>query len=124
MVEEPLPMVFPSDEEKKEATMLLARAFASAGGAMPPENVYFGSQLHEGAAARKHGDDDIAKRGGAILDQTLLAEVHLVVSGFSLKEGRVRGGGGDGAKEWHLQEAARVASPDTKTGITARLVVI
>lgn len=123
--EEAWPLVFPSDEEKNEAARLLARAFSSAGGAMPPENVYFGSQVDDEVGGRKGGDDGVVERGragGGGDDQTVLAEVHLAVSGFSLKEGRGGGRGGDGAKEWHLQEAARVAPRYTKTGITARCV--
>ena len=119
------PIIFPSDEEKNEAARLLARAFMSAGGAMPPEDVYFGSQVVGVADVRKRGDRGAVERGraGDERDQAILAEVHLAVSGFSLKEGRRGGGSGDAAKEWHLQEAARVAPPDTKTGIIARCVL-
>lgn len=117
-------MIFPSDEEKNEAARLLAQAFASAGGAVPPENVYFGSQVDDVVDGQRCGDDGLAERGTERedRDRTFLAEVHLLMSGFSLKEGRRGADGGDGAKEWHLREAVRVAPPNTKTGITARCV--
>eukprot|EP00903_Cladosiphon_okamuranus_P013005 g12134.t2 len=125
VAKEAVPLVFPSDEEKNEAARLLARAFSSAGGAMPPENVYFGNQVDDAVGVGKPGDDDAAglARTGEGRDQMALAEVHLVVSGFSLKAGRGGGGSGDGAKEWHLQEAARVAPPDSKAGITSRYIL-
>lgn len=119
-------LVFPSDEDKNEAARLLARAFFSAGGATPPENVYFGSQAtgDDEADGRTCGDDGAVERAraGERCDEKVLAEVHLAVSGFALKEGRRRGGSGGAAKEWHLHEAARIAPPYTKTGITARFV--
>lgn len=121
-VEEALPLVFPSDKEKGEAARLLARAFSLAGGAMPPETVYFGSQVDDANIKC----DDVVERGraGRGRERMVLAEVHLVVSGFSLKDGWGGGGGCDGAKEWHLREAARVGPPDTKTGIIARCVLV
>lgn len=141
-----LPLTFPSDEDKNEATRLLARAFSSAGGEIPPESVYFGvpSDGDDGAlqVVGDSGDGDVGTAGkGRGRQDRVLAEVHLAVSGFCLKRGRGGGSGGGAvgtggrsgagerqldhgssrsAKEWHLREAARISSPDTKAGITAR----
>lgn len=119
-----MPLVFPSDEEKNEAARLLARAFSSAGGAKPRENGFFGNHVDDAVGVRKCGDDDVVgpARTEEDRDQMALAEVHLVMSGFSLKEGRGGGSSGDGATEWHLQEATRVAPPDTKAGIISRCI--
>lgn len=118
-------LIFPIDEDKDEAARLLVRAFAAAGGSVPRKSVYFGG------AAGDHDDDDVCVADDGVVRsevQKVLAEVHLAVSGFSLKQRgggaalRRSGGRGDeGAKEWHLREAAR-ASPNTKTGIIARCV--
>lgn len=139
------PLSFPTEKDKNEAARLLARAFSSAGGAMPPENVYFGEQAEGGPdrsddgieRARSSAETKIEMSGRG---QTILGDVHLVVSGFNLREARTsraRGHafsdgrceerqtqerGGDGAKEWHLREAASVSPPNTKTGILARCV--
>lgn len=139
------PLTFPTEKDKNEAARLLARAFSSAGGAMPPENVYFGEQAEGGpdnddgierARSSAETKNEMSSHG-----QTVLGDVHLVVSGFSLREARKSGArghassdgrgegtqtqerGGDGAKEWHLREAASVSGPNTKTGILARCVV-
>lgn len=143
--EEAFTLTFPTDEDKNEAARLLARAFSSAGGEIPPESVYFGEPSDDGDGGipvGESGDIGAADRGGRSRHQDrVLADVHLVVSGFSLKRGRggggsggavdtdggrsgagerQRDGGSDGANEWHLREAARISPPDTKTGITAR----
>lgn len=113
----------PSSDDKSETAQLLARAFAAAGGAMPLETVYFGRGGEEGDC----NDAGVAERGciGGSDVQGILAEVHLAVSGFSIKgqgDGvakRVAGKDNDGAKEWHLREAARGVS-NSKAGIIAR----
>ncbi len=133
VTKEALPWTHPTEEEKDEAARLLARAFAAAGGVMPPEEEYYfgrrgGSEAHfaGGGGSGGDGDGEAGAGGGrreeGRRDNMVLAEVHLVMSGFTLKEGRGGGGGGGphGAKEWHLREAARVSSPDTKAGIIAR----
>eukprot|EP00752_Nemacystus_decipiens_P007659 g6847.t1 len=124
-MEEEVPLIFPNDEEKSEAARLFARAFSSAGGVVPPEDVYFGSQADDVAAVRTCGDDGAVDRGMAREERDLvtLAEVHLAVSGFTLREGWRGRGSGNAAKEWHLQEAARVAPPDAKAGIIARYIL-
>lgn len=121
---EAVPLIFPSNEEKIEAARLLAQAFSSAGGAMPPGDVYFGSQVDNVVDVKNGGDEGVVERERVEegRDQVVLAEVHLAVSGFALQEGRRGGGSADGANEWHLQEAARIAPSDTKTGISARCV--
>lgn len=124
---EALPLTYPTEEEKDEAARLLARAFAAAGGVMPPEEEYYFGRRggSEKSFDGSGGGDGVAVGGEGSReegrpDNMVLAEVHLVMSGFTLKEGRGGGGGHHGAKEWHLREAARVSSPDTKTGIIAR----
>lgn len=104
-----LPLTFPSDEDKREAARLLARAFSSAGGEVPPESVYYGAPSGDGdgdgggggGGLRNIGENSgdgvgAAGRGRGRQDR-VLADVHLTVSGFSLQRGRGGGRSGGGA---------------------------
>lgn len=117
---------FPSDDNRNKAARLLARAFASLGGELPPENVWSGGQGGDGPSVDDFGGIDALESEAEQANAMVLAEVYLLMSRFNLNEGRegreskTRDECGDGAKEWHLQQAVRVSSPNSKTGIIAR----
>ncbi|CAM9194199.1 unnamed protein product [Scytosiphon promiscuus] len=79
----PQPLEFPNVEDRSKAARLLAQAFASVGGKMPPEDVCFGGQTDDrpevgdagGVGAFGNADGPKGRR-----PSTVLADVHLVMS--------------------------------------------
>lgn len=120
-----------NDEDKADAARLFARALVAAGGCSPFKNALLEEGV--GKVTRPTGDAngivETRARGhkGESAMSEILAEVHLVQSGWDIK-----GYGGDTvvrqhrigsmineSQQWHLQEAAK-AGADTKVGLTAR----